>query len=161
MAKVLLSLGSNQGDRINYLAAAIYYIHKLVGKVLITAPIYETAAWGKTDQHAFLNTCVLIETKFPPVFLFRQLKLIEQILKRSGKERWGPREIDIDILLFEDLIISNQTVQIPHIAMQDRKFVLQPAAAICANWRHPFLQKTMRQLLNICPDTLEVKPWKG
>lgn len=160
MSKILLSLGSNKGNRAKYIADAIAHCTKTVGKLLLKAPLYETAAWGNTNQNSFLNTVICLETVLSPKMVFKAIKAIEILLKRSNSEHWGPREIDIDIILFEQLIVHSETLTIPHASMHLRNFVLQPAADICPHWNHPVFNKTIGNLLEECPDTLEVLLWK-
>ncbi len=157
---VLLGLGSNKGERQLYLQQAIQQIHLLVGPVIRQADLYETAAWGKTDQNAFLNTCILVKTILPPKRVLQLIKQIETHLGRKEAEHWGPREIDIDILLYNTLVLDSEELAIPHKSMTERNFVLVPAAEIAATRIHPTSGLSIRQLLKQCPDTLAVHLWK-
>jgi len=161
LSKLLLSLGSNKGDRALYLAKATDYCTQHLGKLLKKAPIYETTAWGNANQSAFLNTCICIETTLQPKAVFEKIKAIEALLMRSSSEHWGPREIDIDIILYDALVLTSTMLTIPHASAHLRKFVLQPAAAICPEWEHPVFKKSIETLLAECPDTLEVALWKN
>lgn len=160
MPKVLLGLGSNKGDRSLYIASAIKKLNTQLGRVTLTASIYETAAWGKTDQDAFLNSAVIVQTIYSPIMCFKIIKQIEQQLGRQFTEHWGPREIDLDILLYDDLVMDTDVLTIPHAEMHNRNFVLVPCAEIAPNWMHPKLSKTLRKLVPLCQDELAVQVWK-
>lgn len=143
-----------------FIRAAIRKLNAQLGKVVLKASLYETAAWGKTDQDAFLNTAVIVQTIFSPRMCFKIIKQIEQQLGRKFIEHWGPREIDLDILLYDDLIMQTEELTIPHAEMQNRNFVLVPSAEIAPNWVHPKLKKSLRSLISLCNDELEVRKWK-
>jgi 2-amino-4-hydroxy-6-hydroxymethyldihydropteridine diphosphokinase len=144
------------GDREANLATALNWIVADCGNIIQASSIYETAAWGKTDQAAFLNQALELTTSLTAPQLMQQLLKIEEKMGRVRQEQFGPRIIDIDILLFNDQIIKDPLVTIPHPAMQNRRFVLQPLVEIAALVVHPVLKKTMKQLLNECPDKLAV-----
>jgi 2-amino-4-hydroxy-6-hydroxymethyldihydropteridine diphosphokinase len=131
-----------------------------LGKVASIAPIYETAAWGKTDQASFINTCIIVNTVYGPKMTFKIIKEIERQLERKSTEHWGPREIDIDILLFGSSVLQTTQLTIPHQQMDKRNFVLQPASVIAPNWVHPLLGLNMKELLRVSQDELQVKEWK-
>jgi 2-amino-4-hydroxy-6-hydroxymethyldihydropteridine diphosphokinase len=153
---IYILLGSNKGDRLSNLERAIQQISLHVGIINQKSSIYETAAWGKTDQSAFLNSVIRIKSKLLPEALLDKLLEIERSIGRLRTERWGPREIDLDILFFGDLVIKSEHLQVPHPAIQNRRFTLIPLAEIAPNFVHPMLQKNCLQLLNECTDTLEV-----
>lgn len=154
-------MGSNKGNKAVNIALAIAKVKAQIGRVCIVAPNYETAAWGKTNQDSFINTCIVVETILSPHTLFEGLKSIEKQLGRQATEVWGPREIDIDILLFNSLVLVTPRLTIPHREMQFRNFVLRPAAAIAPKWKHPVLEKTIKQLFAQSEDKLLVKEWIG
>jgi len=158
--KVLLGLGSNKGDRSLYIQAAIQKLNTQLGRVYLEASLYETAAWGKTDQASFLNTCVLVKTIYGPQMCFKIIKQIEKQLERKSSEHWGPREIDIDILLYDQLVLNSSMLTIPHAQMHKRNFVLIPSAEIAGKWMHPILKKSLKALSHITEDRLEVNVWK-
>ncbi len=156
MHEVFLLLGSNQGDRSKYLAEAIRMLGQL-GEIHARSSVYETEAWGKTDQPAFLNQSVGLKTNLAPELLLQSILEIELTLGRKRQERYGPRTIDIDILLYDALIHRSQTLIIPHPELHNRRFALAALAEIAPNWVHPVLQLTITQLLEECGDPLDVK----
>ncbi|MEQ1797565.1 MAG: 2-amino-4-hydroxy-6-hydroxymethyldihydropteridine diphosphokinase [Lacibacter sp.] len=155
--KAYILLGSNIGNRKQFLSKAIKQISELCGNVVKESSIYETAAWGNTKQAAFLNQVIIIETKHSPDDLMKSLLEIETGLGRIRTEKYGPRTIDLDILFFDDLIYHSPTVTLPHPAVQDRRFVLIPLAELSQRKIHPVYQKTISRLLKECADKLEVK----
>jgi 2-amino-4-hydroxy-6-hydroxymethyldihydropteridine diphosphokinase len=158
--EVYLLLGSNEGDRDRNLSRAVELISEPAGKQLKTSSIYETAAWGKTDQAAFLNQAIAISSELKPMELLRYLKDVEKQLGRVSSEKWGPRVIDIDILLYGDKVMQEPELQLPHPYLPVRRFALLPLAEIAGGFVHPVLQKTVMQLLAECPDESEVRVHK-
>lgn len=131
MTDVYLSLGTNLGDRVAYLKKAVAKISSLEGLNLVKeSKIYETTPWGKLDQPNFLNICLKISTSLESGDLLKNLQKIELDLGRERKERWGPRTIDIDILLFGDIISQDPNLILPHPRMKERAFVLIPLLEI-------------------------------
>jgi 2-amino-4-hydroxy-6-hydroxymethyldihydropteridine diphosphokinase len=145
-----LSLGSNVGDRVAHLRDAIARLES-IGRVVSVSSFYETEPVEVTDQPWFLNCAVGLETALTAEQLMAQLLQIEQEMGRRRIQKKGPRTIDIDILLFDDLILDSPDVTIPHPAMQERRFVLEPLAEIAAEARHPGVKKTIRELLEELP----------
>lgn len=127
MTTAVLGLGANLGDRRENLAAALDRLseHALI-RVEAVSALYETPAWGKTDQPAFLNAAVRIETGFQPRALLEAILEVERRLGRERGERWGPRPIDIDILLFGAAAVDEPGLQIPHPRLHERAFALAP-----------------------------------
>jgi 2-amino-4-hydroxy-6-hydroxymethyldihydropteridine diphosphokinase len=146
MHTVYLSLGSNLGDRRANLLEAI---RRLAPQVIVTAesPMYDTPPWGEENQPTFLNMAVRGDTDLRPMDLRDHVKHIEAGMGRKPSYRWGPRSIDIDILLYDDLIVDAPQLRIPHARMHERGFVLVPLDAIAAEVRHPVLGLSIHELL--------------
>lgn len=125
MPLVYLSLGSNLGERCDYLRRAITMLDEHYTIVAVSS-VYETAAWGKTDQPDFLNLVLALETPADPFTLLDTIQAIETELGRVRRERWGERTIDIDILFFGDQVIDQPRLSVPHPRLWERAFVLRP-----------------------------------
>jgi 2-amino-4-hydroxy-6-hydroxymethyldihydropteridine diphosphokinase len=151
-----LLTGGNIGNRLDFLSNAREAIKNNCGKVLQESSIYETAAWGSENQDAFLNQVLKIETQLNPGQLLKMILQIEEKLGRKREVKYGARTIDIDILFFNDEIIDQQGLKIPHPEIQNRRFVLIPLNEIASKTIHPVFQKSVSQLLTECPDPLEV-----
>ena len=153
---VYLLLGSNVGDRKSNTNKAIELIRADISPSIRLSSLYETAAWGKTGQAAFLNQAIAIQTDIKPLLLLGLLKKIEKATGRQETEKWGPRVIDIDILFYGPEIIQGPELQVPHPYLPVRRFALLPLAEIAGDFVHPVLKKTIKELLAECPDTSEV-----
>ena len=147
---VYLSLGSNLGDRAENLNAAIGRL-RACGEVAAVSAFYETEPVEFTAQPWFLNCVVKLETEQAPRQLLAGILEIEQRLGRRRDQHKGPRSIDIDIVLFGDIVLDAPGLTIPHPAMQERRFVLEPLAEIAPQVRHPVFQRTIRQLRDAVP----------
>ncbi|MBN9380076.1 MAG: 2-amino-4-hydroxy-6-hydroxymethyldihydropteridine diphosphokinase [Chitinophagaceae bacterium] len=152
-----LLIGGNQGDRSAYLRKTIRQIGSLDVRIVRQSSVYETAAWGKTDQPAFLNQALILETSLDAPALLRQLLAIEEQMGRVRTERYGARTIDIDMLFFNSAVIRLPELTIPHPEVARRRFALAPMDEIAPDYVHPVLRKTIHELLDQCPDKLEVK----
>ncbi len=152
-----LSLGSNEGNRQSWMEQAIDSLSVHAGNVFARSAFYETKAWGLTDQPDFLNMCIALETMLSPVDLLTVIQNTELQLGRTRTIKWGPRTLDVDILFFNNEIIQSEALIVPHPFVQDRRFVLMPLAEIASGLVHPIMKKTVAQLLDECPDGLEVK----
>lgn len=161
MFKAYLLTGTNMGDREENLQKARTLIAAQCGKLSKFSAIYETAAWGKTDQSSFLNQALLLHTSLKAEELMHQLLKIESQMGRERMEKYGPRLIDIDILLFDQEIHQDELLRLPHPEMANRRFALVPLADIAPEAFHPILKKTMAQLLEDCPDPLGVKKYNS
>ncbi len=151
--KIYLSIGSNVGDRLLNLHRAVNKIgHHSNIVVTAVSSVYESEPVGFVDQPWFLNAIVEVETSLEPLALLRFVKGIEQEMGRQKQVHWGPRNIDIDIVLYDNWIVNDPILTIPHAEMHRRKFVLLPLAEIAADTFHPAQNKTINQLLKECPD---------
>ncbi len=155
--KAYLLTGGNVGNRLLYLDQAVNLLQKQCGEITARSSVYETAPWGNTQQAPFLNQALEIHTIFEAGDLMQQLLGIEKTMGRIRQEKYGPRVIDIDILLFNDTVYKTVYLTIPHKELQNRRFVLQPLSEIAPTLVHPVLKKSILQLLEECPDHSEVK----
>jgi 2-amino-4-hydroxy-6-hydroxymethyldihydropteridine diphosphokinase len=149
---MFLLLGSNLGDRLANLDEA----KRQLGNVVASSSVYETAAWGNTNQGSFLNQVVQIDSKLSPENLLKRIQDIETSMGRKRLEKWGPRLIDIDILFYGNQIINSDNLIVPHPEIQNRRFALTPLAEIAPSFLHPVLKKTISTLLKECKDPLPV-----
>ena len=157
MNTAYLLIGGNLGNRKENLSVALTLITKQCGQVSKKSSLYETAAWGNTNQPSFLNQALEIKTSLNARQLIRRVLKVEKEMGRIRKEKLGPRSIDIDILFFNNETHDLQFLRVPHPEIQKRRFGLVPMAEIVPELLHPVLKKTISQLLNECPDELEVK----
>jgi len=147
MAAAFIGIGSNLGDREQNCINAIELLAREGLIVTKRSSLYETEPWGVKDQPEFINMVVEIETETDPRRLLQVLKSIEQGMGRKDTFRWGPRIIDLDILLYDDLVISEEGIQIPHPSMHMRDFVLRPLNEISPDLVHPVLKRSVNDLL--------------
>jgi 2-amino-4-hydroxy-6-hydroxymethyldihydropteridine diphosphokinase len=156
---VYLSLGSNVGDREAQLREALACLQRK-GRIVAVSSFYETEPVEFTDQAWFLNCAVALETTDTPAQLMAAILRFEQEMGRQRIQRKGPRSIDIDILLFGDTMLDTPALTVPHPAMQERRFVLQPPAEIAPAVLHPVLKKTMQELLDALPAGQTVRKYQ-
>jgi dihydroneopterin aldolase/2-amino-4-hydroxy-6-hydroxymethyldihydropteridine diphosphokinase len=150
---VYLGLGSNVGESIGFIAAAIRGIADFEATVVdAVSTVYQTEPVGNVQQNDFLNMAVSVQTDLTVQQFHQKLKWLEKEIGRTESERWGPREIDIDLLFFDAMIITTDDLQIPHREIIQRKFVLQPLSEIAPNKVHPVLRKTIEELNNKTTD---------
>lgn len=157
LQKVILLLGSNMGSREAQMAKAIALLEREVGKIILQSGMYETDAWGKTDQPPFLNLCVVIETKLSPQDVLVKNLLIEKEMGRVRDEKWGTRVIDIDILFYGDKIVDEKNLKIPHPEFEKRKFAIVPLKEMLPEFLHPVTKKSIKEIYSRCPDKLGVR----
>ena len=156
MHTAYLLMGGNMGNREEYLQQAATLIGQLAGKLVKSSSIYETAAWGNTSQPAFLNQAIVIQTALSASELMTTLLLIEEKMGRKRLDRYGPRVIDIDILLYDQEIHQSAHITIPHPELQNRRFALEPLQELEPDLVHPIFQQSVSELLNNCQDSLPV-----
>ena len=153
---VYLLLGANLGDKQQTFSHATRYVAEQIGPIVAQSGLYETAAWGITDQPAFLNQVLMVETDLSPDDVLAKTQAIEQKLGRSRAEKWAARVIDVDLLFYDDLIINTPTLTLPHPFLHQRRFTLVPLAELAPDLMHPVLKQTILTLLTNCPDKGEV-----
>lgn len=161
--KVYIALGSNKGDRLRYLQNAIDLIFERIGKINIISRVYNTPAIGFSEEMSaedFYNSCVSIDTYFPADEVMRKLLAIEEELGRTRDLNSGytSRTIDLDVIFYDDQILTSDVITTPHPLMHSRKFVLQPLYDIAPKMTHPKLHKSVAELLHICGDESEIEP---
>ncbi|RZF61307.1 2-amino-4-hydroxy-6-hydroxymethyldihydropteridine diphosphokinase [Sphingobacterium corticibacterium] len=156
MNKVFLLLGANLGNPATQLAKALEKIESQVGKIEVCSSLYESEAWGVTDQPTFLNQVALVSTSLPPLDILDTIQTIENNLGRVRLSKWGARVIDIDILYFNHDCIQHERLVVPHPYLPDRRFVLVPLSEIAPSFTHPKLGLTTIDLLTQCEDSLDV-----
>jgi 2-amino-4-hydroxy-6-hydroxymethyldihydropteridine diphosphokinase len=147
---VFLGLGSNLGDRAAHLRAALEALAPYVDVTWVSS-IYETAPMYVEDQPSFYNLACGGQTRLPSAALLRELKQIERALGRAPGPRYGPRVVDLDLLLFDDLVLASDALTLPHPRMLERAFVLVPLAEIAPHQRHPVARKTIAALAAALP----------
>lgn len=155
---IVILLGSNIGDRKLALEEAKSMIDRRIGKLLVISSIFESEPWGFKHKNYFLNQVILVDTSLPPNDLLNELLIIEKMLGRKReKSGYSARIIDLDILFYNDLIISEDSLKIPHPRLHERRFTLLPLSEILPEYIHPVLEKPINTLLNECEDSLIVR----
>ena len=156
---IILSLGSSLGEKDKILSSAIKDINKIIGKVTSISKTYETEPWGFEDENIFHNLAIKISTKQQPETILKNIHQIEKKHHRTHtKTGYEARTLDIDIIFYENEIISTNELTIPHKYAHLRKFVLQPIMDIDKNIKHPTENKTIEELYYLCPDKTTIKP---
>jgi 2-amino-4-hydroxy-6-hydroxymethyldihydropteridine diphosphokinase len=144
---VFLITGSNIGDSTANLQQALMKIEGLIGTVLATSSLYKSAPWGNTNQRDFVNQVLQVKTNLSADKLLKAILEIEIEMGRIRNLKWEPRVIDIDILLYENLILESDTLTLPHPHLHERNFVLTPLAELAPDFIHPVLHQSIAQLL--------------
>jgi 2-amino-4-hydroxy-6-hydroxymethyldihydropteridine diphosphokinase len=157
MNTAYLITGGNIGNREEQLAYAARLIEERCGSIIDRSSLYETAAWGKTDQAPFLNQALVVETTLNARDLLHEILYIENLMGRDRIEKYGPRIIDIDIIFFNHQKIREDGLVVPHPQMAHRRFVLEPLNEVIPAYIHPLFYKTVNELLIECDDSLPVK----
>lgn len=153
MGRVFVALGSNIGDRLGFIQKTINALGRAPGlEVRSVSSVYETEPVGKKDQPQFLNAAVELNSLKSPEDVLVILKQIERAVGRTPSERWGPREIDLDLIYVEDLVIDGPELKLPHPEVANRRFVLMPLAEIAPEFVDPLRNRSVRELLLSCPD---------
>lgn len=152
MHHLVLLTGSNVGDSLANLQTAARYIAAEVGSIQKQSSVYKTAPWGNTKQQDFLNQVLWVDTEKSAREALVLVLAIEQKMGRVREQKWAPRTIDIDILFYDDAIIQESDLQVPHPLLHLRKFTLQPLLELDPNFIHPLFKQSIAQLSNACPD---------
>lgn len=156
---LVLSTGSNLGERMKNLESAIVQIKNSLGRISKCSAVYESSSWGYESENLFYNQCLEVVTGHD---LKECLDIVQEIERKFGRQPgdagYHDRSLDIDILFFDQIIWDTELLTVPHPRIPERKFVLVPLAEILPDWGHPALHKTIRELLSECGDTLDVYP---
>lgn len=158
-SKVILGLGSNLGDRFAALARAMDLIREEAGDIIMASSVWETEPWGFDASEQFLNMVIIIETSMQPIQLMQLFRSIEgRMGRRRGRSgSYESRTIDIDILLWEERVISVPGLEVPHPKIADRRFVLEPLCEVASGAVHPVTLLTVAEMLQICDDKSDVR----
>jgi 2-amino-4-hydroxy-6-hydroxymethyldihydropteridine diphosphokinase len=156
LKKIYLLIGSNMGDRKQYLNQAKDLIQKNIGKIRKQSRLYETQAWGNTNQPDFLNQALLVDTPQLPHDILKNILKIETEMGRVRTEKWAERLIDIDILLIDNQVINTKDLTVPHPQLHERNFALIPLMEIGGDVEHPVFNKTIDEVYDACKDPLDV-----
>lgn len=160
--EVFLGFGSNIDDRLRFINIAASYIRSCSDiEVVSASSVYETEPWGVKSQNSFLNCVLNIKTSFSPDELLNFVKEVEVKTGRKNRERWYEREIDIDVLFFNDLVLESGDFSVPHKEVINRRFVLVPMCELNGKFVHPVLKKSMFELLEITKDNSKVILYKS
>src|SRR3954466_9348683 len=154
MNTAYLLAGSNMGNRTAYLQQATKIIEEQCGSIIARSHIYETAAWGVLDQPSFYNQALAVQTLLQPEQLMQTLLNIEATIGRLRVQKMGPRIIDLDVLLIDDLVLNTPWLTVPHPHLTERRFALAPLAEIAPALIAAIAGKTIAELLGICSDML-------
>ncbi len=158
--RAFISIGSNIGEKLQNCLKAICLLDNLKGcKVIKKSSFYKTEPVGYKEQDWFINCAVLIDTKLNPYELLDRLQQIEILMGREKSFKWGPRLIDLDLLLYEDIIMNGEKLTIPHPLMHKRRFVLVPVSELAPDLIHPVLNKSIIEILRSLPEDGQSVSW--
>ena len=156
--KVYISFGSNIGDREYQINEALRKLEQIQDtKLLAVSSLYETVPVVGVEQDDFLNGAAVVETSLTPISFLNEIQRIELELGRERKIHWGPRTIDLDVLLIDEIVIEHDRLKVPHPFMHERSFVLIPLAEIASEAVHPVLNKKIRELVTMDPEVRQYK----
>jgi len=150
MALAFIGIGSNLGDKKENCRKAVEFIMREGIRVINRSSMIETEPWGIKEQPSFINMAIQVETDLTPEELLRTLKAIERRMGRGNGVRWGPRVIDLDILLYNGLTIRGPELEIPHKGTYNREHVLRPLSEIASDLLHPVLKRPIKEILEAC-----------
>jgi 2-amino-4-hydroxy-6-hydroxymethyldihydropteridine diphosphokinase len=156
MSKVFLALGANLGDRRLNFIKSIDQLKK-IGNIKAIGGLYQSSAYGYTKQPFFYNSALLLDTTLAPDALLVACKGIEKLVGRKYRRRWRPRELDLDIIFYGNIVFNNKKLTVPHPDFHNRRFVLLPLVDICDNFISPTHTMTIAEILKNCPDTTSIK----
>jgi len=159
--RTFLGIGTNLGNREDNLKNALAMIGEYIGTVRKTSSVYETEPWGFRSENEFLNMVAEVETDLPPSGVLGRILMIEAHSGRiRNSKEYSSRVIDLDILFYDDLVLNEKSLVIPHPKIPDRRFVLVPLFEVAPDLIHPVLKKSIRRLLKECKDKSRVKKYK-
>jgi 2-amino-4-hydroxy-6-hydroxymethyldihydropteridine diphosphokinase len=161
MNTAYLLTGGNIENRLKYINAAKTLINNYCGKVHAASAVYETEPWGLTAQETYLNQALLIKTRLQAQELLKKILQIEEEMGRKREVKFGPRKIDIDILLFNNDVINDENLHIPHPQLHNRRFALQCLKEIGPDEIHPIIKLSISDLLKHCTDPLKVEIYRS
>ena len=154
--KTYLLLGSNLLNKRQQISQSTKLILDNIGSFVAHSSLYETSSWGIKDLPSFINQVLVIDSELTPIVILEEVKKIERIMGRVERNKWGNREIDIDILFYGEEKIDHESLQIPHPLIQERLFCLVPLLEIAPDIIHPVLNQTIEELYDLCTDQEEV-----
>jgi 2-amino-4-hydroxy-6-hydroxymethyldihydropteridine diphosphokinase len=157
MQKVLLGLGTNLGDKIKNLELALKSLSNQIGKITRISSVYETEAWGVQNQDNYYNIVIEMKTHILPFALIQKILELENSLGRTREKKWDSRIIDIDILFYENYLITTDHLLLPHPFIEKRNFVLEPLNELVSDFIHPKLRKSIQELKTYCSDKNWIK----
>jgi 2-amino-4-hydroxy-6-hydroxymethyldihydropteridine diphosphokinase len=161
--EVYISLGGNLGQRHRFILGALEALELRLGQLIASSQLYETPPWGFESDHSFLNAVAIFQTSHSPQEVLEVLLKTERTFgrKRIESPNYTSRTLDLDLLFYGNEVLNTKDLQLPHPRIPQRAFVLVPLAEIAADYLHPVEQKTIRELLTLCPDKSQIHPWKS